>query len=77
MCSQSHNHLYSLSWAYGLWCHPHLGNCRDMHYSDSGKTQLFSSQDDGAQGEKCVVRRGGREAVIMQHGDESSLCVMM
>lgn len=48
-----------------------------MHYSDSGKTQLFGSQDDGAQGEKCVVRRGGREAVIMQHGDESSLCVMM
>lgn len=42
----------------------------DMHYSDNGKTQLFSLQDDGVQGEKYVVRRGG-EALITHHGDES------
>ncbi len=59
--------------AYGLGCHPHLDNRRDMHYSDGGKTQLFSLQDDGVQGTKCV-ERGGGDALITHHDDESSVC---
>ncbi len=43
-----------------------------MHSSDGGKTQLFSLEDDGVQGEMCVEREGG-EALIMQRGDESSV----
>lgn len=72
MCSQLHNHLYSVSQAYGLWCHPHLDNHMDMHCSDNGKTQLSSLQYDGVQGEEEEMRGG--EAQIMHHVDESAAC---
>lgn len=40
-----------------------------MHYSDGGKTQLVSLQDDRVQGEYVE-----RETLITRHGDESSVC---